>query len=178
MKSGTPLQFAPQSHASVAAGWQYPALAKNAYGVKELIWAWVRAVIDWRAERGDGAERERATRAARPTLRRIEREGGIAVHENCGGLKEGGECGAPRAKRSIGEGERERSCSEVGVGGEPYQGSGRRHHREEAGWHADMGIGQLAGREDVSCSFVVVPNLDGTYRAAYTCEGGRVPASE
>ena len=66
---------------------------------------------------------------------------------------------------------RERSRSEVGVGGESYQGWRRRRHgEEEAGLHAGMGIGQLVGREDVSCSFAVMPNPDGTYRAAYTCE--------
>ena len=45
-KSGTPLQFVPQSHARVAAGWQYPALARNAYGVKVLTCAVVRVVIE------------------------------------------------------------------------------------------------------------------------------------
>ena len=50
--------------------------------------------------------------------------------------------------------------------------------KKRRAWHSAIGKGQLAGQEDVNSSFVDVPNADGTYQAACTCERKRVPAGE
>ena len=68
------MQFVPQSHARVVAGVQYPALARNAYGVNVSICAVVRVVIDCRGARGGAA---RARVAARARRRRVVRREGM-----------------------------------------------------------------------------------------------------